>query len=221
MHASTSFFIVCSLVLLCSCGSGGLADENISVTEPSTEANDTTSNNVLAKQEIAAVANHTNYLDFIPEGYSLLDSANGDLNLDPYQDMLLVLQNMVEDSVESFDREMPRPLIILIGQQDGTYKFGARSDNVVLCGGCGGVFGDPYEGLTIENGYFSAEHYGGSNWRWTRIITFKYNTEEGKWYLHKDGGDSYHTSNPDKVTSEVLTTKDFGKVLFENYKIED
>jgi hypothetical protein len=103
--------------------------------------------------------------NFIPAGYVLLDSASGDLNRDSYRDLVLVLKkNREEDSVD-----VPRPLLLLLGSAAG-YSLAGRNDNVVLCYSCGGVFGDPYQGITIKNGYFSIEHYGGSNWRWTRVI---------------------------------------------------
>jgi hypothetical protein len=87
----------------------------------------------------------------------------------------------------------------------------------VLCYNCGGVFGDPYEGLAIKNGYFSVEHYGGSSWRWTRIITFKYHDAKKAWYLHRDAGISYHTSDPDTETESVYNQADYGKLNFEEY----
>lgn len=160
-------------------------------------------------------------MQFIPAGYGVLDTATGDLNLDEYPDMILVLKDIKEDLVEgNSEKESARPLLILVGQADATYSLAAKNDGVVMCGGCGGVFGDPYVGITIKNGYFSAEHYGGSNWRWSRIVTFKYNKAENKWYLYKDGGESYHTSDPNKTESHIKTVKDFGNVLFEDYKMD-
>jgi hypothetical protein len=153
---------------------------------------------------------------FDTTNYSALDSAVGNLNLDNYPDKLLVLK----DKVEGIATNVPRPLLILTGQADHSYKLVARNDSVVLCADCGGVFGDPYEGLTIKDGFFSVEHYGGSGWRWTRIITFKYSAAENNWHLHRDAGISYHNSDPDK-TEEILTNKgDFGKLLFTDYSNE-
>lgn len=157
---------------------------------------------------------------FIPEGYTLLDSATCDLNLDPYPDILLVLKKRGEDSISNVvDYTVIRPLLILIGQADKQFKLAARNDNAVYCVNCGGMMGDPYMGVVIKKGYFSIEHYGGSAWRWTRIITFKYSTADKNWYLHKDGGDSYHTSDPDKVETKIRTTKEFGKIAFDKFDI--
>ena len=162
----------------------------------------------------------TYLLTFVPKDYSILDTATGNLNLDEYPDMILVLKkNGEEKTSDVVDHPEKRPLLILVGQPDGTFKLVARNDNTVYCVDCGGMMGDPYQGITIKNGYFSVEHYGGSAWRWTRIITYKYSKAENYWFLHKDGSDSFHATEPEKVESEILTTKNFGKVPFDKFDI--
>ena len=157
---------------------------------------------------------------FVPEGYTALDTTSGDLNLDAYPDMTLVLkkngEEMTSDVSEHPER---RPLLLLLGQPGGTYRLAARNNNVVYCIDCGGMMGDPFMDVVIRKGYFSVEHYGGSGWRWTRTITFKYAPADSTWYLHKDGGDSFHAAEPEKVQTTVRTTKDFGQVPFEQYNI--
>ena len=81
--------------------------------------------------------------------------------------------------------------------------------------------GDPFMGIKIKNGYFSVEHYGGSSWRWTRIITYKYSKQDKEWFLHKDGSESFHASEPQKVETKIKTTKDFGQIKFEEFDIYD
>jgi hypothetical protein len=157
---------------------------------------------------------------FISEGYTVLDTTSGSLNLDLYPDMIIVLKKNGEE-ITSDVSEHPekRPLLILLGQADNTYKLAARNDNSVYCIDCGGVMGDPFLDVVIKNGYFSVEHYGGSAWRWTRTITFKYSPANDYWYLYKDGGDSFHASDPESVTTKVETTKNFGKVPFDKFDI--
>jgi len=150
---------------------------------------------------------------FVPDGYKILDVISGHLNRDSRTDYLLILEEKNGDT-----EEQKRPLLILTRRQNGQLKFEARNDNVVYCALCGGMMGDPYMQTVIKNGYFTVEHYGGSSWRWTRLITFKYSKREGKWYLHKDGGVSFHASEPNKVEEKVKTVKDFGKVPFEQFE---
>lgn len=157
---------------------------------------------------------------FIPAGYQVLDLTRGDLNKDAYPDAVMVLYKKDEEKTSDvIDHPEKRPLLILTGQADKSYKLAFRSDNAVYCVNCGGMMGDPFTGITIKDGYFSVEHYGGSGWRWTRIITFKYNPADKSWYLFKDGGDSFHAAEPEKVKTKVKTVKDFGKIVFQKFDI--
>lgn len=150
-----------------------------------------------------------------PEGWAIMDTMTGDLNRDEYLDMLIVLKGPHDEDRDSL---IPRPLLVLTGNKDGTLTLEARNDNVVLCHECGGVFGDPYEGLAIKNGYFSAEHYGGSSERWTQIITFRYNEKEKTWLLHRDAGVTYSVFDPDMTEKEYVNHPEaFGKLKFTDY----
>ncbi len=150
----------------------------------------------------------------IPKNYTVLNFTKGDLNLDKFQDAILILKHKDEDK-----KDYKRPLYILLGDSRGKFKVAKENNNSVLGYSDGGIYGDPFSGVTIKNGYFSIEHYGGSNWRWTRIVTFKYDKKKKDWFLYKDGGDSYHTSNPNKITTDIATKKDFGVVPFNKYNI--
>jgi hypothetical protein len=150
---------------------------------------------------------------FIPADYSILDSASGDINKDGKKDLIVILKN----NLEEINGETTRPLLILVSNEKGSYNLSGRNDSVVLCKACGGVFGDPYAGMTVKNNFFSIEHYGGSNWRWTRIITFRYDPKSKQVLLHRDAGDSFHTSDPDKTTTSIYNKEDFGKLSFAGY----
>lgn len=157
---------------------------------------------------------------FIPHGYKVLDLTKGDLNRDSYPDAVMVLYKIGEEKTSDVtDHPEKRPLLLLAGQKDNSYRLVARSDNAVYCVDCGGQMGDPFTGITIKDGYFSVEHYGGSGWRWTRIITFKYVPAENNWFLYKDGGESFHATDPEHVETKVKTAKNFGKVPFKKFDI--
>jgi hypothetical protein len=158
---------------------------------------------------------------FIPDGFSILDTSSGDLNKDAYSDMVLVLKRDGEESLSDvIENPEARPLLLLLGKADTPYySLAARNDSVVFCYDCGGAMGDPFQGVVVKNGIFSVEHYGGSAWRWTRIITFKYSPKDSIWLLFRDGGDSFHAAEPEKVKTMVQTPKEFGKVLFEKFSV--
>ncbi|WP_345953957.1 hypothetical protein [Mucilaginibacter sp. PAMB04168] len=150
----------------------------------------------------------------------MLDITKGDLNRDTYPDAIMILCKKDErETSDVINHPEKRPLLVLLGEANKTYKLAARSNNAVYCVDCGGQMGDPFTGVTIKNGYFSVEHYGGSGWRWTRIITFKYATAEKNWFLYKDGGERFHATSREEVKTPVKTVKDFGKVPFIKFDI--
>lgn len=153
---------------------------------------------------------------FIPLNFTLLDSASGDINLDGVPDLVLILR----DTVEKYNPDTTRPLLLLQGNGKGLYKLIARNDSVVLCLNCGGIHGDPYDGITIKKGYFSIEHMGGSSWRWTRIITFKYDLKHKIFVLHRDAGYSWWTLERGHESDIIISKEDFDKLPFEHYRYE-
>lgn len=156
---------------------------------------------------------------YIPATYEMLDSISGDLNRDSYKDLLIIFKNADEEDLsETSDEPIDRPLLIYLRDSLNNYHLITQNNKVVLCYSCGGVFGDPYNGMAVKNGYFTIEHYGGSAWRWTRYITFKYSESDSTWYLHKDGGESFHASDPDNTEINIKTVKDFGIVKFEDFE---
>ncbi len=150
-----------------------------------------------------------------PEGWVIMDTMTGDLNRDQFTDLIIILQR--ENESEN-DSDVVRPLLIFTGNTGGGLDFRERNDHVVLCYHCGGVYGDPYDGLAIKNGYFSVEHYGGSSDRWTRIITFKYSEKGKTWILHRDAGISYSVWDPEKEEPETVSNQEhYGKMKFTEY----
>lgn len=149
------------------------------------------------------------YFNFTP-----LDSAMGDLNMDRITDKIVIYKSANELS----EGESKRPLEIFIGKADGTFELVERNENVVLCYACGGIFGDPYEAVSIENGSFTVSHYGGSNWRWSRAITFSYVKDYNTWLLTDDSGISYNVNEEEKTTeTQINNPEDFGKVRFKDF----
>ena len=155
---------------------------------------------------------------FIPKGYEVLNFTKGNLNRDGIDDAILILK-VINENESSTDNSPKRPLYILIGNANGGYKLATKNSNCVLGIRDGGMMGDPFSGVAIKNGYFSIEYYGGSSWRWVKVITFRYDSDRDNWFLHREGDESYHSSNPKKVKRKMRTKKDFGVVPFSRYDI--
>lgn len=70
---------------------------------------------------------------FVPDGYAILATTTGDLDSDGLADKLLVLKNKNEWTISSYADEKPtkRPLLLLLGQTDKSYRFAFRNDDAV------------------------------------------------------------------------------------------
>ena len=161
---------------------------------------------------------------FVEAGTKAIAVEAADLNGDGRGDFVLVLEK--ENPVKDKD-DFPvgeRPLLILVRGADGKLSEAVRNERVVMCSRCGGVFGDPVEGVQAGRNTFTVSHYGGSNWRWAYSYKFNYSRIDRTWQLVRVEESNFHTSEPDKMKTRVFTPpRDFGKIDIadfdpENYK---
>lgn len=57
-----------------------------------------------------------------------------------------------------------------------------------------------------------------AGWRWSQVITFKYDENTHNWLLSKVGSDYWYIDNPSKFQNIQFTKRDFGVVSFIDYK---
>ena len=151
---------------------------------------------------------------FIGEGSKAIAYETADLNGDGTKDVILVLEKKTPENTEP-DSDDERPLIILVRDKKNRLSEAKRNDRIVMCAQCGGVFGDPFAGITVARNTFTVNHYGGSAWRWTADYKFNYSRIDRTWQLVRIERTSYHNVRPMRETLKrtVLTPpKDFGKV---------
>jgi len=109
---------------------------------------------------------------------------------------VVVLKDTIEQP-EGFDAAV-RPLLLYRYLPDGKRELLARNDSLVLCQGCGGIHGDPYEDITFENDTLRISHYGGSSWRWD--VTQEFVPVDGPcWPLTRVSRSSYWSLAPDST----------------------
>lgn len=132
--------------------------------------------------------NWINVVKFVPKGYDTLDGGfvKGDLNKDGKEDVVLALYSKQED-IERSDAP-DRILIVLLSTSKGLVKVGI-SKEILMCKVCGGIFGDPWEGVEIVKDILVIKHYGGSAWRWSDTQKFRY--QNGRMYLIGSTYDSF------------------------------
>ncbi|ETT45559.1 hypothetical protein MKZ07_29705 [Paenibacillus sp. FSL P4-0338] len=139
----------------------------------------------------AAKADNINAL--IPAGWHILEPvlgekaiAKGDLNKDGVSDLAMVIE---KNSVK--DEASPRSLLIAFGGKNNKYTLSIIAKNVILRADEGGVWGDPFDSLTIDRGSVLVSDYGGSNWRWYNKYRFRYQDKD--WFLIGYTSGSYFT----------------------------
>lgn len=157
---------------------------------------------------------------FIMPGYEAMDVVKGDLNKDKRDDYLLVLKTAGEDtfSFDNTDWDAHRPILVIIRQANGTLKTVAVNNELIFCKNCGGVMGDPYQGLVIKPGEFTADFYGGSSWRWAESFTFRYDAVKKNWFLQTHKSTSFQSGDPDKTMSEsIISRTEMGDISIEKF----
>lgn len=152
---------------------------------------------------------------FVTKGYNMLDYITGDLNNDKRADAILVLKISGEDTVME---ELKRPMLILLQQANGKLKLEKQNNNIILCRICGGVFGDPYENIEINNNSFTIHFYGGSAWRWSRRYKFKYSNKQKNWFIDEETESTYWNGDPDGTFNSIaIPAIESGRISFEKY----
>jgi hypothetical protein len=150
---------------------------------------------------------------FVAEGTRPLALARADLNGDGLQDFVLVLERQKARPTDPDIEERQRPLLILVRKPGGALEEAKRNDRVVYCSTCGGMMGDPFQGVRARAKAFTVSHYGGSAWRWSVDYTFGYSRRDNAWQLVRVEERSFHASEPGNgKTARYTPPRHYGKI---------
>lgn len=168
---------------------------------------------------------------FIPTGYYQLPEgrATGDLNADGRPDVVLALAPTARTEAgpaPATNDNIPFPrLLVVLWRTPNGYELAAAARQALLCRGCGGQYGDPFNGLDIAKGVLSISHYGGSSWRWT--VTAKFRYQQGDFYQI---GDTYNLMQttakncprlPDRRPGDVYRDSNLLTGAYESVKVSE
>lgn len=101
--------------------------------------------------------------DFAPQGWYLLQKAEGDLNGDNQPDIVAIFSKSDPQARKYDERqsdeelEAPRLLTVALRDDNNQLQRVAESDRAVLCRGCGGMLDEPLVNLTIAHGVIDLE----------------------------------------------------------------
>jgi hypothetical protein len=152
---------------------------------------------------------------FVEKGATPIAVEKGDLNRDGRSDYILVVEHAGKE-------DAPRSLLVIVGNADGSLKLARRSEKAVYCRECGGVFGDPFNGIEIRKDRFVVHHYGGSSWRWTNDATFAWSRRDRTWQLVRVETSSFHAGDPENEERKTHTSpRDFGKIDLAEFDPDD
>jgi hypothetical protein len=119
----------------------------------------------------------------VPSGWRLEPETlkEVDLNGDGKTDAAFVISNGGLNADSNEPTVVKHVLVLALRGADGKLHRSVVNDGAVLDGDEGGVFGDPFQDLSIERGAVVIGHYGGSRDRWS--FTHRYRWQQGQWML--------------------------------------
>ena len=128
----------------------------------------------------------------VPDSHEILERAEGDLNQDGHNDLVLIFREKNEDGT-------PRILAIYFYNPKFGYQLSDYTSDFLLKSNEGGVMGDPFGSLTIKKGVIVVQHSGGSREKWSYTHRFRFQDE--KFFLIGKTESVY-----DSMTGESKTT---------------
>jgi len=161
------------------------------------------------------------FKSYVPKGYFIVSITEGDLNLDQWNDAILILGQDCEDSLSNFDNQMKRKCLLLTGNEKNTYELACENDNIIYYYKYDWNFPESLAAVNLKKGIFTFSFYGGMRTRWHREISFHYSTEKKLWYLISDTFGTFDAleEDPSLETEKNLFEKDFGFVNFTAFDI--
>ncbi|WP_051205453.1 hypothetical protein [Salinimicrobium xinjiangense] len=112
----------------------------------------------------------------IPTNYSIVDTVTGDLDKDSIKELVVAYNTAPENGIEGVSREL-----IIYKLKDKKWTVWKASSQALYGSRDGGMMGDPFGQIEIQNGILLISQNGGSSWKWG--FTDKYRFQDGEFYL--------------------------------------
>jgi hypothetical protein len=142
-------------------------------------------------------------IDFVPSGWTILDSAYGDLNKDGIKDAAIVIQH--KDSISLVnslgDTVLTQPRILLVlfkKSSDKSFQLVEQSNSFILKHD-NSAMDDPYQELAINNGILEITFnlfYNMGSWYVTNAV-YKFRYQKSQFVLIGADNSSFHRATHD------------------------
>ncbi len=152
---------------------------------------------------------------FAPAGTVLRASARGDLDGDGDEDALIVVEREGAEADTA-----PRGLLLLRRDAAGALQSVVSNPGAILCRRCGGMMGDPLQGVRIGQAGFTLRFEGGSRELWSSEFRFVYARDRDAWRLAGIVHGGFDRADG-KAAERRLGIADFGDVPLESFDPED
>ncbi|MFC4210606.1 hypothetical protein ACFOWA_05415 [Pedobacter lithocola] len=150
-----------------------------------------------------------------PNNWTVIETANGDLNGDNIDDLAMVFEsNKITDETRTYGdnntdiiKETQKPRILAIYFKDnstGDYHLSAQNNDFILRSEEGGKLGDPLQRISIKDQQLYLRFQGGAEWRWELGYTFKFENKD--WFL-TSAINLYFNQNTGDMTERVYDFK--------------
>lgn len=104
----------------------------------------------------------------VPKGYTVLDEKNGDLDKDGVPEKAIVYTT-TDSTADGRVRE-----IRILKKKGNAWTVWKTSRNAVHKSEEGGMMGDPFQEIRIENGVLAISESGGSSWKWSHTDKYRF-----------------------------------------------
>lgn len=155
--------------------------------------------------------------DLQNKGYVISIEKKCDLNQDGQEDELLIFEPKQLAINSGTDITMNSPVCILLNKGNNDYLVYKNLDIIYTT--ISNCPSDGFQNLVVKDNFFTIEQNTCGGWYLIdEYTTFKYDRNTNQIVLHKFGQSFSDRKNPDKeIPDIILSNKNFGTVLFENF----
>ncbi|WP_231424462.1 hypothetical protein [Pedobacter sp. Leaf250] len=150
-----------------------------------------------------------------PINWTVIETANGDLNNDGTDDLAVVFESdKITDETRTYGdnnseiiKETQKPRILALFFKDkssGVYYLSNQNNDFILRSQEGGKLGDPLSQIGIKDQQLYLRFQGGAEWRWEMGYTFKF--ENNDWFL-TSAINLYFNQNTGDMTERIYDFK--------------
>ncbi|WP_316737281.1 hypothetical protein [Pedobacter aquatilis] len=153
--------------------------------------------------------------DLKPANWTIIETANGDLNNDGVEDLAIVYESdkiasetrTYGDNNSDIIKETQKPRILAIyfkNHPSGNYILSTQNNDFILRSEEGGRLGDPLNQISIKDQQLYLRFKGGAEWRWEMGYTFKFENKD--WFL-TSAINLYFNQNTGDMTERIYDFK--------------